>query len=155
MLKTLSQHRILSLLLACSIGMMTGLGLFTFQYGGGASYLSNSPDACINCHIMQTHYDSWIQSSHQSVAVCNDCHLPHTFIGKWLTKADNGFFHSWAFTVGDFHEPIQIKPRNRRVTQGACLHCHSDFVHAMLPNQPGGEMLNCIHCHYSVGHAHH
>jgi len=142
-----------AILLASLLGALGGLGLFTFGYGQGASYLSNDPAACANCHIMQGHYDSWLKSSHQGVAVCNDCHLPHNFTGKWVTKADNGFFHSLAFTLENFHEPIQIKPRNRRVTQNACLHCHDEFVHWMLPAEPGGDMLACIHCHQDVGHA--
>ncbi|MBX3421344.1 MAG: cytochrome c nitrite reductase small subunit [Pirellulaceae bacterium] len=141
-------------LLACALGSMIGLGGFTFEYGGGASYLSNDPVACKNCHIMQGHFDSWQKSSHHAVATCNDCHLPHDFLGKWFTKADNGLLHSWAFTTGDFHEPIQIKPRNRLVTQGACLHCHRELVHHMLPTGPYADMLDCIHCHAAVGHAH-
>lgn len=126
---------------------------------------------------MQSHFDSWTKSSHKSVATCNDCHLPHDVAGKWITKADNGFFHSLAFTTNDFHEPIQIKERNRRVTQHACLHCHGDFVNDMKPsashggvgNALGGrvvggsagahgssvasDMLSCIHCHSDVGHS--
>ncbi|MBX3417745.1 MAG: cytochrome c nitrite reductase small subunit [Pirellulaceae bacterium] len=150
-----TRFRWLSIFTAMAIGSTVGLGVFTFNYGGGTSYLSNDPAACANCHIMQSHYDSWLKSSHHDVATCNDCHLPHDFFGKWFTKADNGLLHSWAFTTGDFPEPIRIKPRNRRVTQGACLHCHQDFVHAMLPADKNQDMLNCIHCHYSVGHAHH
>lgn len=145
----------LALIAASMFGAMCGLGMFTFSYGGGASYLSNDPAACVNCHVMQAHFDSWEKSSHHAVAKCNDCHLPHNFVGKWFTKADNGLLHSWAFTTGDFHEPIQIKPRNRKVTQQACIECHRDFVHSMLPADNGGDMLNCVHCHYSVGHAHH
>jgi len=144
---------VLAIVIALLFGIAGGLGAFTFGYGDGTAYMSNDPNACINCHVMQDHFDSWVNSSHEKVAVCNDCHLPPDPIGKWVTKADNGFFHSLAFTTGDFHEPIQIKPRNRRVTQRACLHCHSDFVDHMRPAQPGGDMLNCIHCHQSVGHA--
>jgi cytochrome c nitrite reductase small subunit len=143
-----------SIVLAVMLGVLVGVGAFTFGYGKGASYLSNNPQGCANCHVMQAHYDSWQNSTHRHVAVCNDCHLPHHALGKWITKADNGFFHSLAFTLDDFHEPIQIKPRNRRVTQHACLYCHEDTVHQMLPEDPGGEMLSCIHCHSSVGHAH-
>lgn len=134
-------------------GMLAGIGAFTFGYGKGASYLSNDPAACANCHIMQDHYNMWLNSSHHAVATCNDCHLSHHPIGKWIVKADNGFFHSLAFTTGQFHEPIQIKERNRRVTQQACLYCHSDFVNHMLPAEPGGDMLSCVHCHADVGHA--
>jgi cytochrome c nitrite reductase small subunit len=143
-----------SIVLAVMLGVLVGVGAFTFGYGKGASYLSNDPKGCANCHVMQGHYDSWQNSTHRHVAVCNDCHLPHHAVGKWITKADNGFFHSLAFTLENFHEPIQIKPRNRRVTQHACLYCHEDIVHQMLPEDPDGEMLSCIHCHSSVGHAH-
>lgn len=134
------------------LGIFTGIGVFTFGYGGGLSYLSNDPAACANCHIMNDHYDSWQASSHKHVATCNDCHLSHHPLGKWVVKADNGFFHSLAFTTGDFHEPIQIKPRNSRVTQNACLYCHGDFVHNMLPQPPQSDMLQCVHCHKQVGH---
>jgi cytochrome c nitrite reductase small subunit len=85
--------------------------------------------------------------------------LPHDFFGKWFTKADNGFFHSLAFTLENFHEPIQIKPRNRRVTQHACLDCHSELVHPMLIGAQGGndamerEALFCVHCHSDAGHS--
>lgn len=136
------------------MGALTGLGLFTFGYGQGASYLSNDPNACVNCHVMDDYYDTWQNSSHAHVAVCNDCHLSHHPVGKWVTKADNGFFHSLAFTTGDFHEPIQIKSRNRRVTQKACLYCHADIVHQMQPMAPEGEHLLCVSCHSDVGHAH-
>jgi cytochrome c nitrite reductase small subunit len=83
-------------LLAVLLGVLGGIGAFTFGYGQGASYMSNDPQACINCHVMGDHYDSWQNSSHRHVAVCNDCHLPHDPVGKLLTKADNGFFHSLA-----------------------------------------------------------
>jgi cytochrome c nitrite reductase small subunit len=142
-----------TLLFAGMFGALVGLGAFTFGYGKGAAYLSSDPRACVNCHVMQDHFDAWQHSSHHRVATCNDCHLPHHPIGKWVTKADNGFFHSLAFTLMNFHDPIQIKPRNRRVTQGTCLHCHESVVHQMLPEDPNGEMLACIHCHRDVGHA--
>jgi cytochrome c nitrite reductase small subunit len=143
----------LAVLLCATLGLFGGLSLFTFGYGDGLAYLQNDPATCANCHVMKGHFDAWVASSHHTVATCNDCHLPHDFFGKWLTKADNGFFHSLAFTTGDFPEPIRIKPRNRRVTQGACLHCHQDLVNHMLPVDTGGDMLLCIHCHSSVGHA--
>lgn len=141
-------------LIAGSIGVVSGVGFFTFGYGQGASYLSNDPTACVNCHVMDDHYDSWEKSSHHHVAVCNDCHLSHHPIGKWITKADNGFFHSLAFTLDNFHEPIRIKPRNRRVTQNACVECHQDTVHQMFPTTPESEMLLCVNCHSDVGHSH-
>jgi cytochrome c nitrite reductase small subunit len=151
--KQLTWPTLLLILTTMMIGVVFGLGMFTFGYGKGGSYLSSDPKGCANCHIMQDHFDSWQKSTHHGVAVCNDCHLPHDFFGKWYTKGENGFFHSLAFTLDNFHEPIQIKPRNRRVTQNACIHCHKEFVHEMLPHEQGGESMACIHCHYDVGHA--
>jgi cytochrome c nitrite reductase small subunit len=151
--RKLTRFGILAIAMAILVGMLGGLGGFTFGYGKGYSYLSNNPAACANCHVMQDAYDAWQKSSHHNVATCGDCHLPHDFIGHWLVEADNGTFHSIAFTTGDFHEPIQIKARNRRVTQNACIHCHQDTVDQMLPAAQTGEMLNCIQCHNDVGHA--
>ncbi len=145
---------LLPVLAAAAFGVFGGLGVFTFGYGEGYAYLGNDPKACANCHVMQDSYDSWLKSSHHAVAVCNDCHTPHdNFAAKYLTKADNGFFHSLAFTTGRFKDPIQIKQRNSRVVQAACLYCHQDLVNHMLPVEEGGDMLSCVHCHASVGHS--
>jgi len=135
------------------LGILTGVGAFTFGYGKGWSYLSSDPTMCINCHVMQDHFDAWQKSSHRHVAVCNDCHLPHHPVGKWVVKGDNGFFHSLAFTLENFHDPIVIKPRNARVTQDACIHCHKDFVHDILITDSKGETPSCARCHSDVGHA--
>ncbi|OYW21786.1 MAG: cytochrome c nitrite reductase small subunit, partial [Planctomycetales bacterium 12-60-4] len=132
---------------AILFGILGGAGAFTFGYGKGWSYLSNDPTGCANCHVMQGHLDSWQKSSHHHVAVCNDCHLPHHFLGKWIVKADNGFFHSLAFTLETYPDVIQIKPRNRQVTQSTCIYCHEDFVHALLPATPDQQTQSCVHCH--------
>src|SRR5436309_2476882 len=109
-----------TILIGILLGAAIGVGGYTFIYAKGASYLTNNPQACANCHVMQSYYDGWIKSSHRSVAVCNDCHAPHNFIGKYLTKADNGFWHSLKFTTGRFPDNIQMRKVNRRVTEGAC-----------------------------------
>ena len=136
---------------ALAIGVPTGLGLFTFGYGQGLSYFSKDPRACANCHVMQDYYDAWQRSSHHAVATCADCHLPHDTVGKLLAKADNGFFHSLVFTLGP-PDVIQIKPRNRRITQRDCIDCHREVVDAVLPASPRGEAPSCVRCHADVGH---
>lgn len=136
---------------AAALGVLLGLGGFTFVQGDGLAYLSDDPAGCANCHVMQEPYDSWQASSHRHVAVCNDCHLPPDFAGKWITKADNGLLHSLAFTTGFFAQPIRIKPRNAARTQRACLGCHAD-LEAPEAASPGGESLACAHCHANVGH---
>ena len=36
-----------------------GIGAYTFVYARGASYLTNDPAACVNCHVMREPYDGW------------------------------------------------------------------------------------------------
>ncbi|MFO1498953.1 MAG: cytochrome c nitrite reductase small subunit [Verrucomicrobiota bacterium] len=145
------------MILGVMMGLALGVSAYTFIYAKGASYLTNDPKACVNCHIMQEQYDGWIKSSHRSVAVCNDCHTPHDLIGKYSTKAQNGFWHSFYFTTGHYPDPIQITARNRRVTENACRKCHADIVE-MIEGPPGrhgdGERTSCLRCHRNVGHLH-
>jgi cytochrome c nitrite reductase small subunit len=135
------------------VGLAIGVGAYTFVYAKGASYLTDDPAACANCHIMNEQLSGWVKSSHRSVAVCNDCHTPPGLVPKYVTKAENGFWHSFAFTTGRFHEPIQITPRNRAVTESACRKCHADIVAAIEgPPSVDAKPLSCIRCHRSVGH---
>ena len=101
---------------------------------------------------MTAYYDGWVKSSHRSVAACNDCHTPHNFFGKYATKALNGFFHSLAFTSGRFPDNIQIKPRNARVTEGACRSCHEEITSAIDARHTNAKGISCVRCHRGVGH---
>jgi cytochrome c nitrite reductase small subunit len=140
------------LLLAALAGVLLGVGLFTFGYARGASYLTNDPAACGNCHVMRENVESWMKSSHGKVAVCNDCHTPPGLIGKYTTKAVNGFFHSLAFTTQRFPDEIYITQRNFRVTERACLKCHADMVGDIRATRKHGQEVSCISCHRTVGH---
>lgn len=143
---------IAAILVGILAGAAVGVGSFTFIYAEGASYLTNNPAACANCHVMQEHLDAWIKSSHHSVATCNDCHTPHDFFGKYLTKGRNGFNHSLAFTTGWFHEPIRITQRNHEITEQACRYCHADIVQQIDARHAPGEAMSCVRCHWDVGH---
>ena len=57
------------------LGVMFGAGGYTFYYADDASYLSNNPA---------------------------NCHVPHDLVGKNLTKMENGYLHSKAFTLENF-----------------------------------------------------
>jgi cytochrome c nitrite reductase small subunit len=151
---TEKQNLVWLTLAAIFIGAFVGLGIFTFGYGEGFAYLTSRPEACNNCHIMNDQYNSWVKGSHHSVARCVDCHLPHSLIPKYISKMDNGFFHSWAFTFENFHQPIQIKKRNMNILQKNCITCHAEMVSAILPG--GAEHYqpqSCTLCHANVGHA--
>lgn len=175
-------HQAVFVAAALLVGAFTGLGIFTFDYAEGTSYLSSDSRACANCHVMQNHYDAWVKSSHSKFAQCNDCHAPHNFVGKWYCKSRNGYFHSKAFTLQNFHEPIMIHDYNRNVVEQNCRRCHQELVHpidvfprhnstgqnstdqdltildpALLDSIGLGstgheERLSCIRCHADVGH---
>ena len=140
------------LILVVAVGLALGVGAYTFVYARGASYLTNDPAACANCHVMREQHAGWIAGSHRTAAVCNDCHTPPGLLGKYTTKALNGFWHSFAFTTGRFHEPIQINARNRAVTETACRHCHAAIVEAIDAGRHGAPRLACTGCHAAVGH---
>jgi cytochrome c nitrite reductase small subunit len=143
----------LGLLFALAFGLLVGVGTFTFDYAKGASYFSTDPAACANCHVMQEYYDSWQKATHHTAARCVDCHLPHDFLYKYVAKADEGMRHSWAFTFQNFHEPIEIIPRDARILQNNCLRCHGDLVHALVNGKTAGANdIRCVHCHLGVGH---
>jgi cytochrome c nitrite reductase small subunit len=135
------------------LGVALGLGVYTFTYARGWAYMTDAPQACNNCHVMNEQYDGWIKSSHRSVAVCNDCHVPHSFVAKYATKASNGFWHSYYFTTGTFPEPIRALPKSRIIAEANCRRCHDPVVQTMgTPAHAGSRDISCIRCHGSVGH---
>ncbi|HEX2971026.1 MAG TPA: cytochrome c nitrite reductase small subunit [Tepidisphaeraceae bacterium] len=139
--------------LAAVLGIFIGVGLFTFNYAEGLSYFSTDPKACANCHIMNDEYASWSKAGHHPFAKCVDCHLPHEAVPKLIAKARNGWNHSSAFTLQNFHEPILITSRNAQILQDNCLRCHGDFVHDIVAGSTtAADAVKCVHCHATVGH---
>jgi len=138
------------------LGLAAGLGLFTFGYARGASYLTNDPAACANCHVMSEHFAAWEHGSHRAAATCNDCHTPHDLVGKYVTKARNGFWHSFYFTTGRYPDPLRITERNHEITESACRYCHEQIVAAIDPltssSAHADQRLSCVRCHMYVGH---
>lgn len=141
-----------TVLIGTILGLAAGVGIFTFVYAKGSSYLTNDPEACANCHVMQPYYDGWLKSSHRTVAACNDCHTPHDLLPKYATKFSNGFHHSYAFTSGRFEDAMRIKEHNLEVTEHACRNCHEPVVEAIDAHAAGGEGISCVRCHPGVGH---
>jgi cytochrome c nitrite reductase small subunit len=134
--------KLLLIVLSISLGC---LGVYTFIYAEGFSYFSTDPKACINCHVMKPQYDAWSKSGHHHVATCNDCHLPQSGIQKYIAKARNGFHHSLAFTLENFHEPIQMSSYNQEKLIENCKRCHENLVQHV-------QTESCLHCHRNLGH---
>jgi cytochrome c nitrite reductase small subunit len=140
------------LILSVAVGAAAGVGGYTFIYAQGASYLTDDPAACANCHIMREQHEGWLRSTHRAVAVCNDCHTPAGFLSKYANKASNGFWHSFGFTTGRFPDPIQIKPHNLAIAEQACRRCHEPIVLAIEGPHPEAGEVACVRCHNEVGH---
>ncbi len=137
--------------LAVGVGIVAGIGIAALDYAEATSYLSTDPKVCVNCHIMNSQYDSWQKASHHTVAICVDCHLPHEFVPKYITKAIHGWNHSKGFTLMDFDEPIRMSTLSKNALQENCLRCHSELVHAQTGGDADGAP-DCRHCHHDVGH---
>jgi len=140
---------LITLPFAVGLGLVIGVGGFTFWYARGYSYFFNNPAYCQNCHIMRGHYNSWRAGSHRG-STCNDCHLPHDIVGKWVAKADDGFRHSAAFTLKNV-QVLRIIPRDRALLQHNCQRCHEGMA-ANLLIQHQGKPIVCTRCHRDVGH---
>ncbi len=146
---------VLTLSAALLLGLTVGLCTYTFIYAKGYAYLTNDPQACTNCHVMQAQYDAWLKSSHHSAATCNDCHTPHNLIGKYAVKANNGFWHSFYFTTGWYPDNIEITKFDHWITENACRRCHESITVEIDANSTRGKSQNllCTRCHNSVGHS--
>ena len=111
------------------VGVAIGMALVLARIANATSYLSDAPQACINCHVMTDAYASWQRGSHGQVAVCIDCHVPHdNIVAKYAYKAQDGLKHSYVFTMR--HEPqvLALSARAVPVVQTNCVRCHSHQV---------------------------
>ena len=153
MKRWLPRMTVLGLVASVAVGSLLGSGGYTFYYGQGLSYLSDAPATCANCHVMNDYYDAWQKSGHHHVATCNDCHVPHDLVAKYLNKADACYRHSKAFTLQNFHEPIQMIARSERVLRANCVACHEDLVSQQTAAAASfNEPMDCLQCHRDVGH---
>lgn len=149
----LAPSRALLLGLCATLGLLLGVGSYTFWYARGASYLSDDPAACVNCHIMRPQFAAWQASSHHAVATCNSCHVPHDPVGKYLTKAENGYHHSYAFTFQTFPETLRMREHSRAIVLENCVGCHAALVDQLVGHGAAPQrQVDCIVCHAGVGH---
>lgn len=126
------------------------------------SYLSTDPQACVNCHVMNTQYVTWQHSSHAQRSNCVECHLPQEgLFAKYFEKGRDGWNHSVAFTFNTFENSIQISDHGADRVQANCIACHENLVETMMANEnryvdgDGGIKptdRKCWECHREVAH---
>ncbi len=110
-------------------GVALGTALVVVRIANATSYLSDDPQACINCHVMTDAYASWQRGSHGQVAVCIDCHVPHSSLAaKYAYKAQDGLKHSYVFTMRKEPQVLGLSVRAVLVVQANCVRCHSHQV---------------------------
>jgi cytochrome c nitrite reductase small subunit len=141
------------------LGVLCGLALVIFYTSNAASYLSDKPETCMNCHVMAPQFATWQRGSHGRVATCNDCHVPHdNLVSKYAFKAKDGMRHATMFTFRLEPQVIHIKEAGIDVVQENCKRCHSNLIHlTSITNMTGadsrsGEGVLCWHCHREVPH---
>lgn len=111
------------------LGAIAGLGFYALYSSRALSYLSDSPETCVNCHIMAPQYATWQHSSHREVATCNDCHVPHDNIFRtYYFKAMDGARHATMFTLRLEPQNIFIKEAGIGVVQENCIRCHGALI---------------------------
>ncbi len=142
------------------VGIGVGVVSYLIYISRAYSYLSDAPEVCVNCHVMEPYYATWHHSSHALVANCNDCHVPHTSIfHKYFFKAKDGLRHSYVFTMRGEPQAMQAIPESQAVIYGNCVRCHSqlnqEFVRSgkVCPVEiEEGKEQACWDCHRDVPH---
>ncbi len=141
------------------LGAVFGLSALGIYISNFFSYLTDKPDACVNCHIMTPHYASWFHSSHRNVTTCNDCHVPHdnVFRSYWF-KMNDGLRHAFVFTVGNYPQVIRIRDEGSKVVMENCSRCHSHQIQFVSLNNEftkdtkNQSQIFCWDCHREVPH---
>ncbi|MEI7982487.1 MAG: cytochrome c nitrite reductase small subunit [Bacteroidota bacterium] len=144
---------------AVLLGIFFGIGLYAIYISRAFSYLSDNPETCINCHVMNPQYANWAHSAHRRVTNCNDCHVPHENVfKKYLFKAQDGLRHATIFTLRNEPQVIFIREAGKKAVQKNCIRCH---LHAagmefMMAVEPGFhnylQERSCLDCHRETPH---
>lgn len=142
-----------------SLGIFVGLGFYVLYLSKAASYLSDDPKTCVNCHVMAPQYATYQHSSHREVATCNDCHVPQNNVfNKYFFKAKDGLRHATMFALRMEPEVIFILEEGKKVVHNNCIRCHSQQLTdpklaAQVPNHAHNTQDRvCWECHREVPH---
>ena len=135
------------------LGIFCGTGLLLAHIARVTSYMIDSPETCMNCHVMTDVYVSHRNSSHGRDVSCNDCHLPHTSIAReYAFKAVDGLKHAYAFTLKPDAQTMKLSSFAAPVVQENCMRCHEGRMSEVSAASYEESGLNCWDCHKDVVH---
>jgi len=135
------------------LGVCVGMGSLVFHISRAASYLSDSPETCANCHVMTTQYLTWQHSSHARHTTCNDCHTPHeNLLAHYAFKAKDGLWHATVFTMRWEPQVIRLSAGAVPVVEDNCRRCHSQLLEKTALDSHRLGDLRCWDCHRDVPH---
>ena len=130
-------------------GIIIGMTVMIARIANAASYLSDSPETCINCHVMTDAYATWQRGSHGRASVCIDCHVPHdNLIALYGFKAYDGIKHSYVFTMRKEPQVLELSRWAFRVVQNNCIRCHREHLVMIRLAQTSERM--CWDCHNNI-----
>lgn len=111
---------------------------------------TDSPGFCKTCHIMESEYTSFENSTHAELS-CNECHLPHdSIVHKLFFKGRAGMTHVYFNSLGTKKIPkvIHATDRTMDAVNDNCIRCHQ----STLTNVSHDAKDNCTTCHRLVPH---
>jgi len=111
---------------------------------------TDSPGFCKSCHVMETEYASFTDSTHATLS-CNDCHLPQNGIVEHLLfKGRAGLTHVYYNSLGSKKIPdvIHASGQTEKVVNENCITCHKSTI----TNVSHDAKSNCTSCHRKVPH---
>ncbi|MBN1393724.1 MAG: cytochrome c nitrite reductase small subunit [Pirellulales bacterium] len=136
-----------------AIGAALGAGTFVLHVSRAASYISDAPETCMNCHVMTTQYVTWRHGSHAGVATCNDCHVPHTSLpAHYAFKAKDGLWHATVFTMRWEPQVMRLSADAVPVVENNCRRCHAETIAEVALAEHASGDLRCWDCHREVPH---
>ncbi|OFY60101.1 MAG: hypothetical protein A2V50_07615 [Bacteroidetes bacterium RBG_19FT_COMBO_42_10] len=151
------------------------LGIFVciaLSLSGGKIMKSTSTDKyCMSCHIHPHADQSWKLSTHfnnssGTVVHCAECHLPPKGQGYMYAKAKHGLKDAYGYFFKDsakidWEKKKLLENAKGFIYENSCINCHENLFPVTLSVNGGNahlfyttskDPLNCINCHFTVGH---
>ncbi len=122
--------------------------------GGGADiyHRTEVPRFCGGCHEMDSNFDTWAQSQHESIK-CVDCHARPGLSG-WISAKTAGTTQLLHHFTADSIDDISLKERHRAIVSENCQRCHpgarrlNERHGLLISHERHDELgLQCVACH--------